>query len=314
MKTWTNLSDFKAKNPILTIGTFDGVHLGHNEVLKTLIFKAKELNGESVVFTFWPHPKHILPSKDSFQLFLLNNLEEKIELLSKTGIDHLIIFPFSIEFSNLTSCEFIEQILVKQVGIKALIVGHDHHFGHNREGNFEFLKTCSLNYNFQVEQLPEFSIEQDKISSTTIRNFILNGNVSQANKLLGYSYIISGIVCEGKKHGKKLGFPTANVELNDNFKLLPKTGVFAVRVKFKADYFGGMLSIGTNPTISKDNNIKTIEVNIFDFDKNIYGEKLRIEFVAKMREEIRFENIQLLIKQLEKDKTMALSILKSTSF
>lgn len=310
MKTWTNISDFKARNPILTIGTFDGVHLGHNTVLNTLIKKAKDLDGESVVFTFWPHPKHILHSKDSFHLYLLNNLEEKIELLSKTGIDHLIIFPFSIEFSKLSSCEFIEQILVKHVGIKALIVGYDHHFGHNREGNFEFLKKCSLNYNFQVEQLPEFSIEQDKISSTTIRNFILAGNVYQANKLLGYNYMISGIVAEGKKHGKKLGFPTANVELNDSFKLLPNTGVFAVRVKYNSENFGGMLSIGTNPTISKDN-VKTIEVNIFDFDKNIYGEKLRIEFIAKMRNEVKFENIQLLIEQLEKDKIMALNIIKN---
>ena len=309
MKTWTNISDFKARNPILTIGTFDGVHLGHNEVLKTLIKKAKELNGESVVFTFWPHPKHILPSNDSFKLFLLNNLEEKIELLGKTGIDHLIIYPFSIEFSKLSSCDFIEQILVKQVGIKALIVGYDHHFGHNREGNFEFLKQCSLKFNFLVEQLAEFSVENDKISSSAVRNFILKGNVQQANKLLGYNYMISGTVVEGKKHGKKLGFPTANVEINDNYKLLPDTGVFAVMVKYKSGYFKGMLSIGTNPTISKDNKQKTIEVNIFDFDKHIYGERLRIEFIAKMREEKRFENIQLLIEQLEKDKINSLKIL-----
>lgn len=310
MKTWTNLSDFKAKNPILTIGTFDGVHLGHNEVLKTLISKANELNGESVVFTFWPHPKHVLPSKDSFQLFLLNNLEEKIELFEKTGIAHLIIYPFSLEFSKLSSCEFIEQILVNQVGIKALIVGYDHHFGHNRDGNFEFLKECSRKFNFQVEQLSEFSLENTQISSSTVRNFILNGQIEQANKLLGYSYMLSGIVVEGKKHGKKLGFPTANIELNDIHKLIPNTGVFAVKVNYKSDYFGGMLSIGTNPTISKDNTHKTIEVNIFDFAKNIYGEKLRIEFVAKMRDEIRFENIQLLIEQLRRDKVEALRLLK----
>ncbi|OFX46396.1 MAG: riboflavin biosynthesis protein RibF [Bacteroidetes bacterium GWA2_30_7] len=309
MKVWTNLKDFKAKNSVITIGTFDGVHLGHIEVIKTLLNKTAEFNGESVVFTFWPHPKLILPSNDSYKLLLLNNLEEKIELLSKTGIEHLIIYPFSVEFSNLSSCEFIEQILVKQVGIKALIVGYDHHFGHNREGNFDSLKECSTKCNFKVEQLSEYRIETDKISSSAIRNFIINGQVAKANKLLGYNYMVSGKVVDGKKQGKKLGFPTANIEINDNYKILPETGIFAVKVKYNSDYFNGMLSIGTNPTLSKENTKKTIEVNIFDFYKDIYQEKLTIEFIEKMRDEVRFDNIQLLIEQLKLDKVNALNIL-----
>ena len=297
----TNLNHFNVQSPILTIGVFDGVHLGHRQVLDRLKEIAKEKKGESVVLTLWPHPRIVL-GKDVESLRLLNNIEEKKYLLSKTEIDHLIIIPFTKEFSQLSACEFIEEYLVKQIGVKHLVVGYNHQFGKDRKAGFDFLSDCADKFGFTIEKLDAKLVNNDKVSSTKIREFLTAGFLDIANNYLGYEYFISGNVIEGNQIGRKIGFPTANIKIPEPYKQVPKDGVYAVRVNLNGESYYGMLNIGSRPTIEPTLRTKNIEVHILDFDKKIYNQTITVYFVKRVRDEIRFSGLDELTKQLKRDK------------
>jgi len=298
----TDLNNFNIKNPILTIGVFDGVHQGHRSILSRLNKLAKEKDGESVVLTLWPHPRIVL-NKDVDTLRLLSNIDEKKFLLSKTGIDHLIILPFTKDFSELTACEFIENYLVNKIGVKHLVVGYNHQFGKDRKAGYEFLSECASKFGFTIEKLSAKSVDKDNISSTKIRGFLNAGELDIANKYLGYEYFISGNVIEGNQIGRKIGFPTANIEIPEPYKQIPQDGVYAVRVILNGDSFYGMLNIGTRPTIELDLKSKNIEVHIFNFDQKIYHQTITVSFVKRIRDEKKFSGLEELTKQLANDKS-----------
>ena len=297
----TDLKNFNILNPILTIGVFDGVHLGHQRVLERLKEIAKEKDGESVVLTLWPHPRIVL-DKDVKSLRLLNNIEEKKFLLSKTGIDHLIIIPFTEEFSELSACEFIEEYLVKKINVKHLVVGYNHQFGKDRKAGYEFLSEYAQKYGFSIENLDAKLVDNDKVSSTKIRRFLTSGHLDIANNYLGYEYFISGNVVEGNQIGRKIGFPTANIKIPETYKQIPKDGVYAVRVKLNGDSYYGMLNIGSRPTIESTLRSKNIEVHILGFDQKIYNQTVTVSFVKRIRDEKKFNGLEELRLQLEKDK------------
>lgn len=309
MKVYYSLEDFNAlPNAIVTTGTFDGVHVGHKKILDQLNSIASQNNGESVLLTFFPHPRMVL--QPELELKLLNHQSEKIELLKKTGLDHLIIHPFTKEFSRTSSLDFVRNILVSKIGAKKLVIGYDHHFGRNREGSFEHLKEFGPVYGFDVEEIPAQDIEDITISSTKIRNAIAEGNIDAAANYLGYKYRINGKVVEGQKIGKSLGFPTANILVDENYKLIPKDGVYAVRLNISSKpetSYGGMCNIGVRPTFGQ--NFKTIEVNLFNFNKDIYGERIRLSFHKRIRDEVKFENLEALKEQLKEDQKRAYEIL-----
>ncbi len=297
-----NQSDhFNIKNPILTIGVFDGVHQGHLSILSRLKQIAKDQEGESVVLTLWPHPRIVL-NKDVENLRLLTNIDEKKFLLSKTGIDHLIVLPFTKEFSQLTACEFIEQYLVQRIGVKHLVVGYNHQFGKDRKAGYEFLQGCADKYGFQIEKLDVKLVENDSVSSTKIRNFLTSGYLETANKYLGYEYFISGHVVEGNQIGRKIGFPTANIKIPEPYKQVPKDGVYAVRVRLNGESFFGMLNIGSRPTVEPTLGSKNIEVHIFDFNQKIYNQTITVSFVKRIRDEKKFNGLEELTAQLHQDK------------
>ncbi len=304
MKVYTDIDDFKeVKNPIVTTGTFDGVHLGHQKIINRLKDAAKEENGETVLLTFSPHPRMVLFPDDN-ELKLLNTPSEKIELLEKYGVDHLIIYPFTKEFSRLTSIEFVRNILVNKIQTKRLIIGYNHHFGRNREGSFEHLKEYGPLYGFDVEEIPAKDIDHIQISSTKIRNALFTGDVKTATVYLGHDYTLTGTVVKGRQLGRTIGYPTANLEITDKYKLIPGDGVYAVKIKHKGEVYGGMLNIGNNPTIEGKG--KSIEVNIFNFDKTIYGDETTIYFIERLRDEVKFNNLEELKEQLAKDKKESL--------
>lgn len=307
MKVHHDLNQIKFSNPVVTIGTFDGLHKGHIKVLSELKTIANNSKGESVVFTFWPHPRLILDS-NSDKILLLNTLEEKIERFEKIGIDHLVIYPFSIEFSKLSYIDFVEQILVQKLNTHILIIGYDHKFGNEREGGYENLSKLSKEYGFNLKRIEALGFENINVSSTKIRNAIISGDLETAEKYLGYSYMFSGMVVEGRKLGNKIGFPTANIHINDYFKIIPEEGVFAVNVEFEDKLYNGMLNIGYNPTVSENRN-KKIEVNIFDFNSDIYHKKIKIILRYKLRNEVKFESIDKLVEQLHIDKKNSLKLL-----
>lgn len=308
MKIHRSLDSFSTENTVLTIGTFDGVHQGHNKLIGTLKKRAKETGGESVVMTFWPHPRLVL-RPDDLSISLLCTLEERIEMLSHTGIDHLVIFPFTREFSQLGSCEFIEQVLVKQLSVKHLVVGYDHAFGRNREGNYENLKACAVNFGFAIERVEALNVDAINVSSTKIRTALTEGKIAKANLYLNHPYSLTGKVVVGQKLGRKLGFPTLNLEV-ERFKLVPKDGVYAVRVIFHEKEYEGMLNIGIRPTIEDPRNTKTIEVHLFDFNQSIYGEQVQVYFEKRIRSEKKFDSVDILRKQLQVDMLSAKQILK----
>lgn len=295
-------------SPVVTLGIFDGVHRGHRFLLDRLVSLAGETHGESVVITFHPHPRLIL-EKDSSGLFFLSTFDEKILLLDKTGIGHLIIIEFNREFSMMRACDFVSKVLVAKIGTRHLIVGHDHHFGYRGEGNFDTIKGCAESSGIMVEQVGGFKYDGGTVSSSIIREELLKGNPVKANELLGYCYSVKGIVIEGKKLGRKLGFPTANIRPVDEHKLVPADGVYAVEVTADKHKYKGMLSIGRNPTVNKGSAGRSVEVNIFDFDKDIYGEEIEIIFRFRLRDEQKFSNVSQLSKQLELDKRDALQLL-----
>ena len=283
MNVYYGIQEFKKlENAVVTSGTFDGVHLGHQKILKRLNEVAELTNGESVVITFYPHPRSVI-SPDNQIVKLLSTLEEKIELLEKSGVDNLLIVPFTREFSELSSEEFIQKILIDTIGTKTLVIGYDHRFGKNREGGFDYLKLNKEKYGFQIEEISRQDIENVGVSSSKIRKALQEGDVPSADHFLGRNYSLSGVIVKGKQLGRTIGFPTANIQVREIAKLIPLDGVYAVKVYYKDEAFGGMLNIGNRPTV--DGTFQTVEVNIFDFDQEIYGEKLTVEFLQKIRNE-----------------------------
>jgi len=309
MKIYHGIDDFtRLEYAVVTSGTFDGVHIGHKKILSRVNEIASRNNGESVVITFWPHPRLVLHPEDN-TLKLLNTFEEKAELLKEQGIKHLVRIPFTKEFSQLTSEEFIQKIVVETIGTKKLVIGYDHRFGHNREGSFEQLKVNGPRYGFEVEEIPRQDVDHVGVSSTKIREALEKGDVEAANHLLGQPYCITGRVVIGDKIGRTLGYPTANIEIDTKYKLIPADGIYAVTVVHEHRLHKGMLYIGNRPTI---NGIKqNIEVNIFDFNKDIYGETLTINFHQYIRGDIRFNSLEELQHQLDLDKIAATESLKS---
>lgn len=307
MKVHYNIDEIPTiKNAIVSQGTFDGVHLAHKKIIERLKQIASIKNGETVIITFEPHPRIVLLPLDH-GLQLLSTLNEKINLLEKAGVDHLIILPFTKEFSRLSSEQFIRNILVNKIKTNTLVIGYDHRFGKNREGSFEHLKNSASLYEFEVEEIPEQDIDDIAVSSTKIRQALLNNDIQTAQKYLGNSYSLEGNVIKGKQLGRTIGYPTANIEVENSYKLIPQDGVYAVWVWYNKARFGGMLNIGNNPTI-KDKG-RSIEVNIFNFEKEIYTENLKIEFVSKLRNEEKFNGLDALKNQLHLDKQNAQTIL-----
>lgn len=309
MKVYFGINEFKKVNkPVITTGTFDGVHNGHKKIIKNLISKAKEIEGESVMITFNPHPRLVLFPENN-NLKLLNSLEEKISLLEKEGLDHLIIQPFTIEFSRLSALEYIRDLLVNKLGLHTLVIGYDHHFGRNREGSFEELQEFAQLYNFDIEQISALDIESVNVSSTKIRNALADGNVALANTFLGYNFGFTGNVVKGDGIGKTIGYPTANIELTDKYKTIPANGVYACLVNLKDQAFKGMLNIGVRPTIN-DQKHQKIEINLLGFNGNLYDKTLTIELIEKLRDEQKFDSLEELKSQLGIDKENALKVLQ----
>ena len=308
MKVHHNLQNFRAKNPVVTIGTFDGVHLGHQKVISKLKEIATGHHGESVIFTFYPHPR-LITSPHETNLRLLTTLDEKTKLFERFGIDHLIIYPFNKSFSKLTYTEFVKQILVDKINTHCLVVGYDHKFGKNREGGYEYLKQCATEFDFKIERLEALAIEKENVSSTKIREALQEGNIETANHYLGYDFTLHGNVVSGKQLGRKLGFPTANIEASDKHKIIPGYGVYAVFVNTNGNKYTGMLNIGSRPTFNKNADNRSIEVNIFDFGEDIYKNEITLIFKRKIRDEQKFEGVEALVAQLKKDKVEAKKIL-----
>lgn len=306
MKVYHSIEAFKGiKNSAVTTGTFDGVHSGHQAIINQLKNAAQKINGESILLTFFPHPRMVLYPDDN-ELRLLNTIDERIELLENSGIDHLIVHPFSKEFSRLSSTEFVRDILVNKLNVSKLVIGYDHHFGRHREGSFEHLKELAPVYDFSVEEIPAQEIQQVNISSTKIRNSLIAGEINTANQFLGYHYFLNGTVVEGNQLGRQMGFPTANLKINEWYKLIPAKGVYAVKIKIGSNNYNGMLNIGNRPTLNGTH--ETIEVNIFNFDEDIYNKSVRIEFYEKIRDEQKFDDISTLTNQLKKDKESVLQV------
>lgn len=304
MKNFYSLNKFNktTNKTIVTIGTFDGVHLGHQKVLTKLKNAAIEREAESVLLTFFPHPRMVL--QQDLDIKLLNTIEEKKELISSFGIDNLIIHPFDAKFSRLTAEDFVKTILVNQLNLCKIIIGYDHRFGRNRTATIEDLIAFGEKYNFEVEQITAKEIDEISISSTKIRTALLEGDIKTANTFLGYKYNLTGAVIEGKKIGRTINFPTANIKVSENYKLIPKNGVYVVSANIDNDEYFGMMNIGTNPTISEGN--QSIEVHLFDFNKSIYDKEIKISFLERIRDERKFDSLEYLKIQLEKDKTLSI--------
>lgn len=309
MKIYSSIEAFtEVDRPIVTTGTFDGVHFGHRKIIKRLRQLAHDSAGETVLLTFFPHPRIVL-FPDDHGLSLLNTMEEKEALLEEAGIQHLIIHPFTKEFSRLSSINFVRDILVNQLNTHKLVIGYNHHFGRNREGSFEHLKEFSPVYGFEVEEIPAQLLDDVGVSSTKIRKALSSGAVAQAAEFLGYHYSISAQVVHGNAIGRSLDFPTANLQPNDELKLIPQNGVYAVWVVVQDVRYKGMMNIGVKPTF--ENQKRTLEVHILGFDQLIYGSEIKVEFVQKVREEIKFENASLLHQQLLSDRDEIDQILES---
>ncbi len=298
MKIWYDLNELpEFKNPVITIGSYDGVHMGHQQIIRRIQKRAEEINGESVVITFNPHPRTVLGIDDD--LVLLSPLEEKIELLRNLKVDHLVVTAFTRDFSAQSPERYVWSFLHQNFRPKVIVIGYDHRFGKNRSGNIDLLRSMSKELNFEVEEISAQEIAEVTVSSTKVRRALGRGAVEEARELLGHPYSLQGIVVRGRQLGRTIGFPTANISVDHDKKLIPQTGVYAVKVELRDQHFYGMLNIGNRPTVEgKD---QSVEVYIFDFDEDIYGDKIKLEFVAWIREEKRFENLDALVAQLQKD-------------
>lgn len=309
MQIIRSLEEFNETCPVvLTQGTFDGVHQGHQKILQRIVTRARQLNGKSVLLTFYPHPRLVLYPEDN-ELRLITSINEKAALLESFGLDYLIILPFTKELSRFTAFGFIRDVLVKQLHITNIIIGYDHRFGKNREGSFEDIVKYSNEFGYEVEQISEQDINDCIVSSSLIRKSLLEGDLEQANDFLGRPYSISGKVIEGRKVGSEIGFPTANIGGLEEFKLIPKLGVYAVRVNVLGKTWNGMLNIGTRPTFKLGE--MSIEVHIFDLSEDIYGQEIEILFVKRCRDERKFENSESLAAQLRSDEREIRTLFKS---
>ncbi len=303
MKIFYTLQDFKPKQKtIVTIGTFDGVHVGHRIIIDKIIQNSKKENLESTILTFFPHPRMVLQNNSDIKL--LNTIEEKIKLLENTGLQNLVIQTFNKSFSELSAEEFVSKILVKQLNIQKIIIGHDHRFGKNRTANIDDLIVFGKKYNFEVEQISAKELNDVAVSSTKIREAISNGNVTLANQYLGYPYSLSGTIIKGNQLGRTIGFPTANLNIDKDYKLIPKNGVYIVRSFIKNKFFNGIMNIGFRPTLKGET--LSIETHFLDFDSNLYNETVTILVLERLRDEQKFDSLQLLKFQIENDKRIAL--------
>ena len=312
MTVYTNIQDLPIfNNAVITIGTFDGVHFGHQQILSLMKSAAKQVNGETVIITFHPHPRKIIGANKA-PIYLLNTLDEKINLLEKYGIDHLIIIPFTEKFAQQSAEDYIGDFLVNTFHPHTIIIGHDHRFGKDRIGDFQLLEDKALEFGYQVNEIPGYMLNDVTISSTKIREALLNGDIEKAHDLLSYDYYFTGKIVKGNQLGRTIGYPTANIQMMDENKLIPCNGVYSVLVSnenLKINQLGGMMNIGYRPTV--DGNERTIEVNLFNFDQSIYDENLTITLKKYLRSEEKFSGLDKLKIQLEKDKQAALDSLKN---
>ncbi|MEO7924896.1 MAG: bifunctional riboflavin kinase/FAD synthetase [Chitinophagaceae bacterium] len=296
------------RNAVITIGTFDGVHSGHRQVIDKLKQETKEVDGESVLITFHPHPRKVV-SSTILGIRLLNTLAEKIELLEELDIDHTVVVPFTDAFANQPAEDYIKNFLVEKFHPHTIIIGYDHHFGRDRLGDYRLLEKDAEKYNYQLKEIPKHLLENISISSTKIREAILHSDIATAGKLLGYEFFFSGIVVHGDKLGRRLGYPTANLKITDEEKIIPGNGIYAVYAQPEGytEKLKGMMSIGFRPTV--DGKKRVVEVNIFNFDKEIYGETLKVFVKKYLREEIKFDGLESLVKQIDQDKIDSLDVL-----
>ncbi len=311
MKVYHSIKNFTEKKrlTILTIGTFDGVHLGHQKIIERLNLDKKKVDGKSAILTFFPHPRKVLNHKNNIKM--LTTIDEKIQLLEKFQLDHLFIEPFTEEFSQISANEFVKTILVERLRIKKLVIGYDHHFGKNREGNYKQLEKYSKLFNFDLEEISSQDIDNVAVSSTKIREALLEGDVLKANSYLGYHYLLTGEIVEGKGLGRKIKFPTINIQINETYKLIPKTGVYIVRTSLYKKTIFGIMNIGYRPTFNGKS--QTIEVHLLDFQGDLYGEKIQIEILNRLRDEQKFTSIDTLMQQIQKDELLARKWLKTNS-
>ena len=305
-KEITKLPAFK--NAVITIGTFDGVHQGHLQIIKQLVEEARKVQGTPVVITFYPHPKQVVETGRK-PIFILNTLEEKTRLLAQAGIEHLVVVPFSQEFAEQPAADYVKNFLVNNFHPHTIIIGYDHRFGRNREGDYHLLEALADELQYQVKEIPEHVLRDITISSTRIREALLEGNVQKANEFLGYRYFFTGLVTEGNKLGRTIGYPTANLQIQDDQKLVAGNGVYAVQVVVEnmSGIFGGMMNIGTRPTV--DGTKRAIEVNIFAFDEMIYNRFVTVTMLARLRDEVKFNGLDALKAQLAKDKLDTMKVL-----
>jgi len=307
MKVYQSIEEFSSiPFAVVTIGTFDGVHAGHQKIISRLTEFAKANNGQTVLLTFFPHPRLVLQPDDN-DLKMITTMDEKIERLREAGIDHLIIQPFSKEFSRISATEFVRDILVNKIGTKVLVIGHDHHFGRNREGSYKNLEELAPVYGFQLVEIHEQEINEVTVSSTKIRKALLDGNIQTANILLGYDFSLRGKVVEGERIGRTIGFPTANISIPESYKLVPAEGIYAVTINIEDKIYKGMLYIGKRPVLNGTK--QTIEVNIFDFSEDIYGKTITVFFKARIRGDQHFGSLELLKDKMKEDKLNATKIL-----
>lgn len=305
MQVHTDIADFKGvRRPVLTTGTFDGVHRGHRAIIERLIARAGKEEGESVLFTFHPHPRMVLFPGDN-DLKLLSTQEEKRALLAAAGLDHLLVVPFSRQFSRMHAVDYVRDVLMGAIGVRAIVIGYDHRFGRNREGDLVLLRQLGEAYDIEVEEIPAQEVDHVKVSSTKIRQALLAGEVEPANELLGYAYPLSGVVVKGDQLGRTIGYPTANIGAIDPYKLIPGDGVYAVEADLKDGRHRGMLYIGERPTVSGGLQ-RTVEVNIFGLDRDLYGEAITVRFIHRLRGDQRFASMEELKAQLHIDKRMAM--------
>ncbi|MCL6267045.1 bifunctional riboflavin kinase/FAD synthetase [Flagellimonas myxillae] len=307
METVQGISQFTdtSFNTAVTIGTFDGVHLGHSKILERLINNAKTADLKSAVLTFFPHPRMVL-QKDT-DIKLLNTLEEKIKILDAIGLDYLIIHPFTKDFSRLSATEFVRDILVNSLKTKKIIIGYDHRFGRNRNANIQDLISFGNTLDFEVEEIPAQEVDDVSVSSTKIRKALLEGDISTANNYLNYAYMLTGTIKKGKGLGRQFGFPTANLDIAEPYKLIPKNGVYVVKSRLDNKDHYGMMNIGYNPTVS--GNEKSIEVNFFEFEGDLYSKKIQVDLLHRIRDEHKFDSVQELQEQLKKDKQTSLTLI-----
>jgi riboflavin kinase/FMN adenylyltransferase len=307
MRVFQSLSTLpKFKNAVITIGSYDGVHAGHQEIIKQVNTLAKKVGGESVLITFHPHPRLVIFPDDK-SLKLITSVNEKIEVLRQFGIDNIVIVPFTKEFAAQSPMEYVQDFLVKNFQPNSIVIGYDHKFGKKRAGDIGFLKSLAEANNYQVVEIEKHEVDDIAVSSTKIRNAILNGEIEKANSFLQYPFVLSGQVIHGKKIGTEIGYPTANLEVERRNKIIPKAGIYAVYVRYNAERYKAMLYIGNRPTLNGQD--QSIEVNLFDFNDNLYGKTLYVEFIAHIRADAKFDSLEELQVQIGKDKVSTLAVL-----